>query len=1086
MTHPILPKLKANHNVKSLKEAGKWDIRNQASLRELSDGLKVDKVETEISSIPDMWARPILFEMALLNRAHVLHERIRGEWRGVLAMLGLKEVLGLSGLTASPVTIPNLPQSNDEEDEASARVNQRDFLSTLSKLLPKATLAHDTTWQTLYVFLYNSHPFAMTSPTTLVATASDYLNRISSLEVSWFDGTYLKDPIHFLSPTEKEILSGWIANLMAPLGRHTAMDPERWNGIAGELRDFTQALGPGTSKLGSSAFGIHGEQVGIFRYLDKPAEGKIDRGSHVKLIPSKTRSPEKPLLVVDRGIAEQWQMAPQNVTVHGAQTLATAHVRVNEAEVWKSDDFFTKKLFVIFQENAFPGTTGMGNQSLTLPGGSSLVTPILPLNPKLLQYLTGESLATRVRWDQTPEGLQVHLFLPLSGPDAHVPNGRTVELTKLYRRENIHTLDNVPILQVWPNFKAADWKAYYTCYSTDDISSTFSARPFTAGKMIPSHVQLPGRARRFYWCTEEYPEAIVCQASVPNLESKQMEQQEAGLLLLTPPDNTQVRDLAYKVGVDFGAASTTVCTRLVDGEPEPVKFKNRNVSVTASGERAQAELFNFFLPGIETDMPILSFFQSFDNNDGQQLKPFMHGHIYVLPGVGILDPNQRGMAFDLKWSSEDRHRRMVKAFLGQLCLQTLAELKEDGAVSVTWSFSYPTAFNDEQLDGFPAIWEQVTKECEELTGIKRNPGTADNKNFKQTESVATALYFQKAMHAAPSLGTIFIDIGGSTSDISVWKGNRLVWQTSVLFAGRDLFSNYLWHNPGFLGLFGSAGANLPEEKGRCNGDKKSFYAVTDALLRYNSELIFSELPVHAASPAVKLLRQHLALGIGGLFYYVGSLLQHLVEIGICDANVPNVYIGGNGSRMFYWLDTDGEKRMNALFKTTFSRGASWTKEKPFQITLSQKPKLEAAWGLVCDSQLIEDRPERQVLAGESFIAEGTIVEWPEIVGIPEDSPRTLEWNSVLTPEAFTKKLSPPLKLDRLTDFISAFNEFGRNKGLVSVVELSSQEMEEVRRRLGESLSRYQGASSTNNILVEPVFIMALREWLEIRLEGGLD
>jgi len=95
MTQPILPKLKDSHNVDFFEKYGEWDVRPQDSLKKLSSGLKVDKVETEINSIPDMWARPMLFEMALLNPDHVLHKRILGEWRGMLAMLGLKEILGL-------------------------------------------------------------------------------------------------------------------------------------------------------------------------------------------------------------------------------------------------------------------------------------------------------------------------------------------------------------------------------------------------------------------------------------------------------------------------------------------------------------------------------------------------------------------------------------------------------------------------------------------------------------------------------------------------------------------------------------------------------------------------------------------------------------------------------------------------------------------------------------------------------------------------------------------------------------------------------------------------------------------------------
>src|SRR3712207_15046 len=116
MTHPILPKLKSDHNVGVFKEAGKWDARTRDALDKLSNGLKVDKIETEISSIPDMWARPMLFEMALFNAKHVLHERVLGEWRGLLGLLALKEVLRLNRLTVTKVTLPNVPQYRDDEE----------------------------------------------------------------------------------------------------------------------------------------------------------------------------------------------------------------------------------------------------------------------------------------------------------------------------------------------------------------------------------------------------------------------------------------------------------------------------------------------------------------------------------------------------------------------------------------------------------------------------------------------------------------------------------------------------------------------------------------------------------------------------------------------------------------------------------------------------------------------------------------------------------------------------------------------------------------------------------------------------------
>lgn len=1084
MTHPILPKLKADHNVGSFKEAGKWDVRTRDALEKLSSGLKVDKIETEISSIPDMWARPMLFEMALFNSKHALHERIMGEWRGLLAMLALKEVVGLNRLTVAQITLPTvLPAQADAEQQNENEAEQRDFLRTLAKLLPKATLSGDTSWHTLYIFLFNGQPIGMTSPTTLVATAGDYLNRVSSQEVNWYNGTHLKDPVQILPPRHREILSGWLDNLIKQIGNHRNINIGRWNLVAGLLRNFRNALGVGNCNLSQSGFGIHGQEAGIFKYLDKPADGNIQDASHVRLIPSESRAPAKPLLVFDRSIAEQWNMSTQDVTVDGAQTLASAQVKVDHAEVWKAEDFFTKKLFVIYQENAFPATLGAGNQSLTLPGGSTVVTPILPLRSELMQHLTAEDLAQRVRWDQTPEGLKIRLFLQLSGPEPDNPQGRTVELSKLYPRENIQTLDNVPILEIWPNFKAASWKAYYTCYSTDDVSTTFAARPYTPGDAVESEVQLGGRRQRRYWRTDTYPEAMICRAAIPNTQTNQMEPHEAGLLLLSPPLLIQAQGLTCKIGVDFGASSTTICAR-IGAQSFPVKFENRKVSVTASGDIAQAQLFDFFLPRTESEMPVLSFFHDFYNDiTGQNLKPFLNGHAYLLEPTGAFNSSREGLSFDLKWSSEKDDRRRIRAFLTQLCLQTAAELVVAGATRASWAFSYPTAFSDAQVEGFPGIWRQVTAECAAQSGLNQVA-----ENASQTESVAAALYFVHHRSAATAVGTIFMDIGGSTSDISVWQNNSPIWQTSVLLAGRNIFSNYLWHNPDFLGLFDIDVAQLLEVKKKSHEDRKPYHALTDLLLRYNSERISEQLPVHAGTQQVKALRQHLALGVSGLFYYVGSLLQYLMKIGVYRQEVPNIYVGGNGSRIFRWLDIDGEERINALYKSVFSQGAGWTSEQAFRVILSPEPKKEAAYGLVSDGNLPGGNLERKVLAGESFIAEGMIEEWPEILSADgeqeeEEEGRTLGWDTVLTPEAFTKRLRPPVKLDRHTDFVESFNRFAKNKGLVSAVSLSNEQAEEVRRRVGQSLSHYYEMDKTTDIVVEPVFIIALRHWLEIRLGG---
>jgi hypothetical protein len=169
--------------------------------------------------------------------------------------------------------------------------------------------------------------------------------------------------------------------------------------------------------------------------------------------------------------------------------------------------------------------------------------------------------------------------------------------------------------------------------------------------------------------------------------------------------------------------------------------------------------------------------------------------------------------------------------------------------------------------------------------------------------------------------------------------------------------------------------------------------------------------------------------------------------------------------MFRWLDIDNEGQINSLYKAMFSAGAQWP-DHAFKVTISQEPKLEAASGLVSDWQPPSSNNVHGVLAGESFIVEPA---------------GASSWNTILTPEMLTKNLRPPKKLERMLEFIDTFNQFARTRGLVPPVDLNGGELEEVRRRLGQNLARYNDTTETAKIVVEPIFIVAMRQWLDLRL-----
>ena len=91
---PLLPKLKENSAVNPDK-ASVWEEEHLDFLNALVKSLAVSgtiKDVGHIDSIPDVWARPLLFQMALFDAQNTassefvsgLHDRVVGEWRALL------------------------------------------------------------------------------------------------------------------------------------------------------------------------------------------------------------------------------------------------------------------------------------------------------------------------------------------------------------------------------------------------------------------------------------------------------------------------------------------------------------------------------------------------------------------------------------------------------------------------------------------------------------------------------------------------------------------------------------------------------------------------------------------------------------------------------------------------------------------------------------------------------------------------------------------------------------------------------------------------------------------------------------------
>ena len=1053
--HPILPSLRDDGAVANFNEAGTWQRRNPAELERISQSLRVmnaGAADSEIDSIPNMWARPLLFEMALYDADHPLHKRILGEWRGLLAMLALKEWRDFP-LTVEPIEIPT-------EDDSAAP----EFLRALRKLLPIHTLHTEATWDRIHIILFKGKTIGLTSPTTFVCTAVNYIGCIS--RVSWFDEQFLFDPITELSTEEKQAVAGWLRNLHA-----TEIDslPNLDHGFAlafrnrvediaaalkGLIFDFMDDLDvDNQNRVTLSSNGLGLTQT-IFRGMDKPVAAR-DLPPSVMLVPSSTKSPQTSLLVVDETIAEDWEVDPQDVVVWGIKTLATYRSFGGELPLLPPDvhlrepkDFFTEKLFVIDQQNAFHAALlPEGSDQLNFQGGP--VTPILPLTDELLSYLDVNDLNRRITFEERDTGIVVKLQLTLTGIDEQ---SRDFILSQEYQFQNeeVSLISDVPILEIWPNFKKSDWGIYYTYFTTYG-QNTFHAKPFVLANETSNPRSFPnsrGNIEKEITQTSCVPEAMLCE----------YQDNRAGLLLIVIPEALPDGEKTWTVGVDFGTTSTTVYRNDQQNDPQRVAFDTHLLQVTESGSGRNL-LYDDFLPDKPESTPFLSLFQDFGPLEGQKLKALLDGHIYFLDNYRAFH-SAGNIVTNLKWSAEPIDRIRTQAFLEQLCLQCAAEAVVEGAREINWRFSFPIAFSRADTEQFRNIWDQVINTCTATTGLQQGSVRTE------PESIVSAKFF--ASTGPFATGAVCIDIGGETSDISIWQQNKLYCQTSLRFAGRHIFLDRLKKNPGFLRNF-----DVSSEDIQLLENASNFYAQADVLIKANEQgqRWLNQLSLTAGRSQVKTFVQLIAIGTAGLLYYVGLVLRYLGENTSFERRMPSVYIGGNGSRILHWL-ANGEfgpdSASKELLKQVLRDASGFSYDDFFDLVISKYPKEEAAFGLVNEEIILESNEVQleEILAGEAFIEDETECRWTEI----------------LTAERLVRGFSTHQRLEQIENFVKSFNaNTGRGQAIEMPIELAEVDSNLIFERLQNQLLNFRG-TDPQNLHIEPLFILALKLLLERKTE----
>lgn len=1096
MTIPLLPKLKEAHNI-SLTGHGTWAPEK---LTQIGDSLWVEEINNDIigiDSIPDIWARPLLFQMALFDDDHLLHKRVLAEWRGLLAMVALKEIRLINKLTA--IKIANISQGNSAFEKA------------LTSLMPKGpTLADGTGWDSLYVFLYGDQPIGMTSPTTLVCTAAGYLGRINNLE--WFDGRYLKDPIKYLNDDEKKEMAGWLNRLIAEISGFPGANNKNpfFDSLLGLLRAYLNDLGISQMGIPDISANLLNINHGIVSLIDKPinAPELKAENSFVRLVPDSDKKPSTDLLILGENM---WYIEnPCDLKIISHITMAhkpiggwgTDHKRLRDINLppgteWRTaEDLFTAYLFVAAGNKPFPGSPQI-NAGDMLNRNNRNYIPILPIAHELLDYLKAEEINQRFRYEVQGDKVIVSLSLPLAGPDNQ---GRDYIISKEYSwKDTIKEVDN-PLIVVWPNFKRPTlqgqnpWKAYYSFYRGNWSINEFYAKPFVQGEdgdKKYSHYDNRGNIQSEYHKMEKFPEAMVCTARVEGQDTA------AGFIVLSQPADIKPQDVNWKVGIDFGTTSTSVYYSNAESQNAPKKplvYSDLYLQITDvinKNLNLIYPMWNEFFPydyevgrvGQRTEF--LSLFASFKAQiTGNRIEPICEGHIRY-----INDPDRnkedraednqeekqmQDVVGDLKWSYQTGDNIRSTAFLEQLCLQISAQAASQGVSGINWSFSFPTAFPLGERERFIANYNNIYARCNQVTGM----GQVSN---NKTESEASAAYFIERMGGIRVRGFVSVDIGGGTSDIAYWQqdqqeNNSLRLQTSFKFAGRDIMLETLRKNPAIFNKFGIDQNTLGVLQTNA-GDKNAFYVRADAAIIRNAQNWFKELPAYAQDPMVKDFISLINLGISGIIYYIGLLLRYSSAQEGTELKAPDIFVGGNGGNLLHWMqngqytNTDhpaNEGTANRFLKEMFKSAAGFD-TNGFVIKLSDDLKAEAAIGLLSNKSLnIENGSPygETVVAGEDYIV---------LQGEKESG-----WDGKLSPEIMKAGIKIAGNMGNLRNYVEAFKKAAGRHGL-SEISVTEYQYDRVQERVDQKLADLS-RSDLKDISPEPLFMLGIKILLEMKAD----
>jgi len=938
--------------------AGEWQLRNQQNLGTIAKSLVYEVSSTRVNSLPSPWSRALQFEQAILNSRYPTRDALLEEWFGGMACLGLWDMFGLR-MESTRVALQDFANLEDEAVGPFARSLASSKPDGKTSLSTHPDGRHP--WDVVYVFQLQGIVVGFSSATTLFCPAVHLPRPIQGM--GWTAAGKFGNPVDFMGSPQRLALADWFGHVKS--GVLTAPDLSSQNS-AGQLAQVIDGLIARLSggRLGSPTLSdtariqnLPSNPVALSILArpakggDSPSQATVELGDR-KSRPLPDTPLKAPVVLVDPEMPNKLGISGADISLYKSATLESigydpiqlARQYGAEIRVLTPDQIFLDELYLLPGEQVLVNSWLPSRMEGVPKVNGEIVTPLLPLRPEVRQLFSSRELQDRceMRVVQSSIGVEVEvrLTLPIQGQR----NGYVLSRTYSLKEENL-VADDVPVITLWPYVSDTNWKLFYLF--CEDSATGLTVDGFSD---YDRKIGRDGDQAVKYFTTPHFPDLV-------RLSERG---QDRGLLPVTPPPAKSNNSELWQVGIDFGTSFSNFYIDAGDG-PRRYHLDTRVLSLTLSQkESRQMLLSQYFIP--EEMLPNAES----GGNPPTATAISLRGWQEVLGKVPELfhearlrvpNPGEFGGA-ELRTGFKWEQMQYQKPFLKELALLISANAAANGAREIHWSVSYPSAFSTNEIARYRRVWTELYEDLNRLTGIRHQLNKKGGEGGLQTEAVAFASYFGNFQNRQ-MVHTSCLDIGGGTTDISVWQENRLIHQVSVPYAGRDISSQLLRRKPSFVkSLFPpSLTSEIHDDEARARQDR-NFTSRLDNIMRYGSDELLSgrlDMLVNQSS-SLQVPLQHflslLSVSYGGLYYYLGKVLKTLRIEGKLTRKTPTpVYVGGNGGRLLNWIDASSSFQKGGdidRLLESLQLKASGCQEGRAATTLSEAYKDETACGLISE------------------------------------------------------------------------------------------------------------------------------------------